>query len=53
MKPTSEETKWKAQKQKDREEVERLEGWANQNYKGDDYYPFSITAGIERGAKNR
>jgi protein-tyrosine phosphatase len=46
---------WKDQRYKDREEVNRLEGWAQGKWhdKGEGYYPFSITAGIERGAKNR
>ena len=46
---------WKDQRDKDREEVARLEGWAQGKWheKGEEYYPFSITSGIERGAKNR
>ena len=46
---------WRDQRDKDKEEVERLEGWAQGMWheKGEEYYPFSITAGIERGAKNR
>ena len=47
--------RWKDQRDKDKDEVSRLEGWAQGKWhdKGEEYYPFSITAGIERGAKNR
>jgi protein-tyrosine phosphatase len=46
---------WEEQRAKDKHEVERLRAWAGapQGMGNEDYYPFSITAGVERGTKNR
>jgi hypothetical protein len=48
----------RGQKSKDREEVDRLAAWGaaqvdGQQSPSSEYYPFSITAGVERGTKNR
>jgi hypothetical protein len=46
------------QRVKDKEEVERLAAWGAAQVSGErspdsEYFPFSITAGVERGTKNR
>lgn len=42
------------QKDFDAKEVDRLANWgAGTQGLGEDYFPFSITAGVERGTKNR
>lgn len=51
------ETSWAQQKKRDQSDVERLELWRagqqSPDERGEEYYPFSITAGVERGTKNR
>jgi hypothetical protein len=48
----------RGQRSRDKEEVDRLAAWGAAQVSGvengdDDYFPFSITAGVERGTKNR
>ncbi|KAK8864617.1 hypothetical protein IAR55_001867 [Kwoniella newhampshirensis] len=50
--------KWAGQKESDVEEVRRLGEWTGETARDrdrdqEDYFPFSITAGVERGTKNR
>lgn len=47
-------TEWQEQKEKDEGELERLKLWdAGAVSPAGEYFPFSITAGVERGTKNR
>ena len=41
------------QRTADRRGAEKLSQWAEDKEEGDDYFPYSITAGIEQGSKNR
>ncbi|KIR59658.1 protein-tyrosine-phosphatase [Cryptococcus bacillisporus CA1873] len=43
---------WAIQRESDMEELKRLMNW-DQGIKDIEYFPFSITAGVERGTKNR
>ncbi|WWC94473.1 hypothetical protein V866_001319 [Kwoniella sp. B9012] len=45
---------WAEKRHHDAEEVQRLTNWNGEEATlQDDYFPFSITAGVERGTKNR
>ncbi|WVF71381.1 hypothetical protein IAT40_006185 [Kwoniella sp. CBS 6097] len=45
---------WIEKRRNDAEEVQRLADWTGQEARlQGDYFPFSITAGVERGTKNR
>ncbi|WWD17075.1 hypothetical protein CI109_101512 [Kwoniella shandongensis] len=45
---------WAGQRQSDADEVKRLGDWNGERARDqEDYFPFSITAGVERGTKNR
>lgn len=43
---------WAIQRESDMEELKRLMNWERE-IKDIEYFPFSITAGVERGTKNR
>jgi hypothetical protein len=55
--PKGKASTWAKQQQKDKADVERLADWGKGHnlggIEGEEYYPFSITAGVERGTKNR